>query len=512
MTPDRLAKLAEPKEYTTVTRSKRGVAATQPTPVVLTREKRLCIQNTPIKQKKTFAQQLETVDPLVLSDDNKEDDEEEEGETPPSDALEQNTQKTAEITEAETNEIAFPPLNEWRDKIVCPACYKAGTLVEYKRNGVKYKCGSSDDKKTCNTTFHHEWIRGQLEGAQISRSSNANDGLPKAPSFIKQKPSSALNPIAEIEKRMSTMKEQFAKIPQNAENRVLADGMLALCDLFTALLPRHGATASSMTTLQTQQAPPLQTANQSSEMISAPSYRDIIKRNLPKQTQQKRPNILDTLPKDKQEEAKKALQESTYRRPTEAFSDAEKKHNVRLFVLRLPSMRITKIKEILFKLGFRKSDIPTIAGVGNNLYEFAVNDHYSATFLKRAQMAGWPILKGYDSTKPADKNPLPTAVKDNIERAVINRFAKEIHKTPIHRMRQFYFDLAEEKGLAAEVRRQVSELEKENTERMIIGDDDEEGPERPAGPSPDIISQESGSPEVVKGTQDSEIAPSVQNE
>ena len=508
MTPDRLSKLAEPKGYTTVTRAKRSIAATQPTPTLLAREKRVCNQNTPIKQKKTFAQQLEIVDPLMLSDDNKEDDEEEEGETRPSDALEQNTQKTAEITEAETNEIAFPPLNEWRDKIVCPACYKAGTLVEYKRNGIKYKCGSSDDKKTCNTTFHHEWIRGQLEGAQISRSSNANDGLPKAPSFIKQKPSSALNPIAEIEKRMSTMKEQFAKIPQNAENRVLADGMLALCDLFTALLPRHGAAGPNMNSAQPQQAPSHQNANQPSRA----SYTDVTKRNLPKQTQQKRPNILDTLPKDKHEEAKKALLKSTYRRPTEAFSDAEKKHNVRLFVLRLSSMRITEIKDTLFTLGFRKSDIPTISSVGNNLYEFAVNDHYSATFLKRAQMAGWPVLKGYDSTKPADKNPLPTAVKDNIERAVINRIAKEIHKTPIHRMRQFYFDLAEEKGLVTEVKRRVSLLEKENAEKMIIENIDEEETESPAGPSPNIVSQESGSPDVVEGTQDSEMAPSVQNE
>ena len=506
LTPDRLAQLAEPKDFKIV-RPQRRVTSTQSTPLPQPSEKTNCNKDTPIKQKKTFAEQLQDVDPLIQDDDDKEeDDEEEEGQAPPSIAPMQKSQVTAEPAETEKTDLALPPLNEWRDKIECPACLKTGTLTEYKRNGVKYKCGATlDDKKTCNMVPHPDWIRRQLDGAHVTRAPNANDGLPRAPSFFKQKPAVALNPIADIEKRMTTMKEQFAKIPQNTESRVLADGMLTLFDLFSTLLPQRGAAVPNINTAQPRQAPPQQTTNETSKEASTPSYTDVTKRNLPKQkphNQQKRPNILDTLPKEKQEEARKALQKSIYHRPTEPISEAEKKHNVRLFVLRLSPMRIAEVKDILYKLGFRKSDIPTISNVGSNLYEFAVNDHYSTNFLKRAQMAGWPVLKGYDSTKPADKSPVPPAVKDNIERAVVQRIARNIHRTPIHRLRRFYLDLAEEKGIATEVKKAVSELEKENANKMTIENIDDDDP---PGPSSNIVSQESVSTDV-------EMSSSVQNE
>jgi len=204
--------------------------------------------------------------------------------------------------------------------------------------------------------------------------------------------------------------------------------------------------------------------------------------------------------------------------------------------MRIAPAPIKIIKSRMKILGFRMRDVLNIARVGNSLYEFAVNDHDSATFTTHAKSAGWPILEGYDSTKPADKKPLPAEVQERVTAGIVIRLAKDIFRTPIPRLKHFWLEFAKEKSLEVQVAQAIANLEKtkkatekeeeeENNNEMAVVEEEEEKEEEQLGnetisisntnkstdsPCTDVAAMDIVSQDLIEATQESAMATTPQ--
>ena len=191
--------------------------------------------------------------------------------------------------------------------------------------------------------------------------------------------------------------------------------------------------------------------------------------------------------------------------------------------MRIAPAPIKIIKSRMKILGFRMRDVLNIARVGNSLYEFAVNDHDSATFTTHAKSAGWPILEGYDSTKPADKKPLPAEVQERVTAGIVIRLAKDIFRTPIPRLKHFWLEFAKEKSLEVQVAQAIANLEK--TKKATEKEEEEEKREEQQGnetisisntnkstdsPCTDVAAMDIVSQDLIEATQESAMATTPQ--
>jgi len=229
--------------------------------------------------------------------------------------------------------VPLPPIKEWQSKIHCPTCYGRGTFAEFQYQGTNYKCVNVlANNKPCNVRLHRKWILSQIGLTQTPSASpeNSTTELPAARSYFKTSATVTSCPTAvEIaQTKLAEIRSRLSNAPSNEATKPLIEGITGLFEILPLLLqgiasqesaanltaPEPSSSSSSSFYPSRRKQAPLSTPATTTQS----SFSEVTKRNLPKQkpTPPPRRHILEKIPADKQEIAKKALHQMTYRRPT----------------------------------------------------------------------------------------------------------------------------------------------------------------------------------------------------